>query len=79
MFSLLVAARTLLAVVLAASVLGKLRGRSARRDFVSAVERLAPARAVRALTPPDGGRRRRAEENKPEPPPPEGESWGGGG
>ncbi|MFE6306542.1 MauE/DoxX family redox-associated membrane protein [Nocardiopsis sp. NPDC057823] len=57
MFSLLVAARTLLAVVLAASVLGKLRGRSARRDFVSAVERLAPARAVRALTPPGGPRR----------------------
>lgn len=57
MFYLLVAARTLLAVVLAASVLGKLRTPSARRDFVSAVERLAPAWSITVSTPPGGPRR----------------------
>lgn len=57
MLYVLIAARALLAVVLTASVLGKLRGGSARRDFVSAVERLAPGWSIKALSPPGGPRR----------------------
>ncbi|CAL9610674.1 hypothetical protein SUDANB121_05645 [Nocardiopsis dassonvillei] len=57
MLYILVAARTLLAVVLAASLLGKLRGRSARRDFVSAVERMAPGWSIRVASPSGGSRR----------------------
>ena len=54
---LLTAVRTLLAIVLAASVLGKIRTPSARQGFVSAVERLAPAWSITVATPPGGPRR----------------------
>ncbi|MDE3724924.1 hypothetical protein PWG71_26360 [Nocardiopsis sp. N85] len=62
MLYLPIAVRALLAVVLGASVLGALRDRAHRGDFVSATERLAPARLLAALTPsgasrPAGARR----------------------